>query len=230
MMKKSLSFLLFSFLLMSCASENQQKALAKVAEVYGAKTGFSKGFSTSVGQEKITYFRIKVSDSDIIENLIPENVASNIAIMVYDDLAEDEKKDYTHIEVEITKKDTTQKKVLRNFKVEELKNPAKQVAIFETLSNAVKNNDFQLMANLIEPQYRQPQTAEKMATYFKNFISQNGKIDSYKRTQFGLRTVDGIGYYVYSGFFIFKNGKHLNYNIETHSDTNNQYVTNLHVD
>lgn len=229
-MKKVLSILCFSFLLMSCASENQQKALAKVADVYNAKTGFSKGFSTSVGQEKITYFRIKVSDSDIIENLILENVASNVAIMVYNDLTEEEKKDYTNIEVEITKKDTTQEKVLRNFKLEELANPAKQVTVFETLSNAVMNNDFELMANLIEPQYRQPQTAEKMSAYFKNFSSQNGKIESYKRTQFALRNIDGVSYYVYSGFFLFENGKHLNYNLETHSDINNKYVTNIHVD
>lgn len=225
-MKTLILLLLSVTLLSSCASENQQKALDEVAKTYNATTGFTKGFSND-----ITYFRITVADSDIIDDAQVVSAASNIALMVYDNFTEEERKDYTHIEVEISKKSNPNDKITRNYEVSTLVAPNKQAKIFDNFSNAVKSGDFQLMASLIDPQYRKAEDAETIKTYIQKFIDDNGKIIEFRRTGYGLRVFDNnTTNYEFTGIFVFENNKHLNYNVQTYDDVNSQYIYGFHID
>lgn len=225
-MKTLILLLLSATLLSSCASENQQKALDEVAKTYNATTGFTKGFNND-----ITYFRITVADSDVINDAEVVSAASNIALIVYDHFTEEEKKDYTHIEVEISKKSNPDDKMTRNYEVSTLVAPTKQAKIFDNFSNAVKSGDFQLMASLIDPQYRKADDAETIKSYIQKFIDENGKITEFRRTGYGLRVFDNnTTNYEFTGFFVFENNKHLSYNLQTYDDINSQYIYGFHID
>lgn len=225
-MKTLILLVLSVTFLNSCASENQQKALDEVAKTYNATTGFSKGFHNDV-----TYFKISVGNSDILDSLEVISTASNIALMVYDNFSEEEKKDYSHIEVEISKKNNPKNVVIRNYEVSTLAAPNKQSKIFDNFSNAVKSGDYQLMASLIDPQYRNADDADYIKKYLQKFIDENGKITEFKRTGYGLRVFENkTTNYEFTGFFIFENNKRLHYNLQTYDDVNSQYIYGFNID
>ena len=230
-MKKILYSIISVLLLGSCASKNQKEALDEVARVYSAKTDFSKGFNKNAGQPAVNYFKIKVSGSPIIDSMEANKAAANIALMLYDKFTEAERKDYTYIEVEIVKNDPAQKGANRIFPIGDLAAPDQQVGLFKSFSNDILNQDYNAAASLIDSPYRKPASAGQIKDYITKFVKKEGKINTYKRTGFTLGTTDdGKRYYIFSGFFIFENNKHLNYYVETYDDVHNRYLFDFHID
>ncbi len=230
-MKKTLLIFTVALLLVSCASKNQKAVLDEVARVYNAKTGFSKGFNKTAGKASITYFKIKLSESDIIESMETNHAAANIAVMLYNNFTDEERKEYTHIEVAITRKDSSDKTTKgRIFTIAELKAPGQQAKLFDSFAVAVVNQNYNLAANLIDSQYRKPTTTEEMKSYLSKKIEKQGKIKEFKRTGFALRTVDENKHFVFSGFFIFEDNKELPCYVETYNDPELKYLYNFHID
>lgn len=224
-MKNLIYVLAVSLLILSCVSENQQKALDEIALVYDAKTSYSKGVSKSVGDKTVSYFRVLVSESDIIDSMRPEIAAGNIALMVYANFNDEEKKKITHVEVDIIPKSDPKNNVMRSFLVEELEVPYLQSRIFDNFSKVIINNDFVAMAAMIDPQYRHPEDADNISAYIHQHIAVNGPIKEYRRLGYGLQIFeDKTQNFQYNGHFVFENDEKLNYAVETYDKANNDYI------
>ncbi len=134
-MKTYIIVMLLSLFLLSCASDNEKKALDEVAKIYNATTSYSKNFRSSAGHKTIKEFNINVSNSSLLDTLPKGPAASNIAIVTYNNWNDDEKKDYTAINVALIseKKDTTKFK----YDVSVLREVAPKAKVFNEFSKDI---------------------------------------------------------------------------------------------
>ncbi len=227
-MKQFIYLCILSFFIAGCATENQQKALDEVANNYEAKTGFVKGFSNKAGEQKIVYFRINVSESEVLEKLNAEHAASNIAVIVVKNLTPEELKKYTHIEVEIKKSGDT---YTRHYEIGTLNVPAAQFQLFESFSNNMIQGNYKEATALVDPRYQKDTDSETIEKYMTPFIDENGSIVKFISTEFNYRIYDEIDTtYLYKGKFVFPNGKTLAYQVETYENNSQQHIFSFNID
>lgn len=220
---------ILSILLAGCATENQQKALDEIAKNYEAKTGFVKGFSNKAGESTIVYFRINISDSEVIENLNPEHTASNIAIIAVKNMTPEDLKKYTHIEVEI--KNRAGDIITRNFEIGTLLMPVAQFNLFERFSNSMLQSNFTEATALVDSQYQNETDSETIEAYMSPFIEENGNIVKYISTEFNYRIYEESDRtFLYKGKFVFPNGKTLGYQVETYENPSQPYIYSFKID
>jgi len=138
-MKIILKFIILSLLIISCASENEQKALGEIADIYGATTSYSKNFQSANGKT-IKEFNVKVSNSIMLDSLPKAPAASNIAVVTFNNLNEKEKNSYNAINVFLItqKKDTTK----FHYDIAVLKNAAPKAKVFNDFSNNIVDKNF----------------------------------------------------------------------------------------
>ena len=229
-MKKIIITVFIALVFIGCATENQQKALDEIAKNYQAKTGFVKGFSNNIGESSRVFFKINVSESDIIQTLNPEHAASNIALIAVKNIPQDELKKYTHIEVEIKQKQSGDI-ITRIFEIGEIMAPSVQSQIAEKFSNYLIQSEYKLLTDMIDPQYKKPEDQENIKNYIDQFIQENGAIESFYSTEFKYTIYeDNFKVNTFKGRFVFANGKTLGYQVQTYEDTANSYIYSFNID
>jgi len=105
-MNKILTFLLLTFLIVSCkkdigVTEKEVNSVQQVLNFYGGECLRHKGFESKNGETK-TYFELEMSKSSLLENnserLVPHS--GNIAYLFYSSL-DNEKSNYNQVRVKI---------------------------------------------------------------------------------------------------------------------------------
>ncbi|PKA83515.1 hypothetical protein ATE92_1670 [Ulvibacter sp. MAR_2010_11] len=201
---KTVSFIIIALLFLSCASETEQKSMDTVAELYGAKTSYSKGISTAVGQETIKKFTIKVSDSKMLDTIAPAASSGNIALMVYEGLTPKEKETYSGIDVELVH--TTKDTAAFYYPKAVLQNVSKKSANFKIFSESILDNKYDRLETIKNVNDILDPIRNLVKIVIDQLELKLGDLESYK--PFGIAEErDDIGsMYQYQGYFIFEKG------------------------
>src|SRR5690606_27328915 len=128
----------------------------------------------------------------LLDQMDPSFAANNIAIIVLRNMTEEEKSKFSHIEVEILKQDGSEA-TTKNYEVATLEGPAKQYDIFEDFSNKLLNEDYLSLGAMIDPQFRKEGDIESVKAYVDGVLSENGKMISYRPTEFSLQVYKNQG-------------------------------------
>lgn len=138
-MKTTLSLFIAALLLISCASDTEQKGLDRIADIYDAKATYTKGFNSSVGEETVRRFTVKVSESRMIDSLNPNVTSANIAVIIFQGMSEEERDQYNNIDVEMVNKDNDTASY--TYPNDVLKKLVAKAANFERFSKAMVDGD-----------------------------------------------------------------------------------------
>ncbi|UJH66115.1 hypothetical protein [Allomuricauda sp. SCSIO 65647] len=216
-------------LLVACASETQKTGLEMIADHYGAKTSFAKGFNTNAGVTR-TNFTVKVSDSKMIDTLRSDLTSSNIALMLYESFDEDERVAFDDIFVEI-RRDTVSKADKSSYDPERLKVGLDQAAIFTNFSDNFLGQKFGAISDNMAPEYQNAELASNLSNYWKGLIAQHGRILGYKRIGFGVYTTPkNEKLFYYSGILNFRDGSQRGYSVQTSQNIDDNHLMGFKFD
>nr|WP_292966275.1 hypothetical protein [Muricauda sp. UBA7809] len=210
-------------ILASSITESQQRGLDAVAELYGTKTSFTKGFKVSNGRKAII-FTVKVGPSQMLDSLAWPTVSSNIALMVYENFSFEDRKTYTTIAVEKLVDNKVKEKPLY-FGLNSLANAMDQARIFTDFSEHLIRGEYVAIVENVNPKYKNAQTLPNLTGYMEKLIREHGKIMGYKRTEYGILTLkNGDKLYKYIGYLKFADQSVQRYSVTTSMDiTNNVF-------
>ncbi len=138
---KNLIYFLITIILVSCASENEKKALDEIANIYSAKTSYSKNFNSAAGQKTIREFNIKVSQSAFLDSLPKAPAASNIAYLTYKNFDKDEKEKYTKVNVSLISKENDT--IKNSYDIPVLKAVAPKMNVYYSFSQDIINDAYE---------------------------------------------------------------------------------------
>ncbi len=205
-MKNYLITLLSVIVLISCASENEQKVLDQIATIYHAEVAYSKGFHTNKNRKSITNFTIKVSDCKMLDTMKFSQASTNMARIAYHNFTEKEKKKYDEINVQFIKdKDTSFFSYDKNL----LNRIDKKAATAIAFSENLKNHNFSKLDKLIDKKYiKRTSFGSDMKKYIISLEKNRGKISGYQLYKIG-KTRDNnakIDMIRYVGELQFSNG------------------------
>jgi len=208
-MKTYILYTLLALTLWSCVSENEQKGLNYIGLLYDAKTSYSKSFDSEMGIETIKKFNVKVSESARIDSLQPTVTTANIAWLMYESFTEDERENYTHIDVELinTKNDT----VSYYYPMSLLDKLNTKAVTFKTFSQSLVDGDYIKIDAIKDPNV----FPDPLAVGLKNTIvameKELGELTSYEPFGIGEAKDEQGTLYQFQGYFIFEQGAHKPY-------------------
>ena len=208
-MKAYILCTLLALTLGSCVSENEQKGLDYIGSLYDATTSYSKSFDSELGSETLKKFNVKVSESNRIDTLQPTVTTANIAWLMYESFTEDEKKNYTHVDVELisTKNDTAS----YYYPVGLLETLSKKATTFKAFSQSLVDGDYTKIDALKDSTI----FPDPIATGVKNKIDQMekqlGNLIGFE--PFGIgEGKDEVGtIYQFQGYLVFEQGAYKPY-------------------
>lgn len=203
---KSILLIATALLVLSCASDTEQKSLDEIAALYNGKTSYSKSFNSNIGQESRKTFNIRISNSKLIDSLQPTVTTANIAMLVYEGLTTEEKGNYTHIDVELinAKNDTAG----YFYPIASLKTLSHKSQNFKRFSESIINKDYEAFDQLKDANELPDTYAEKLEQKIAFLESKKGSLLRYQ--PFGIaefKNKEGLGAYQFQSFFVFENGR-----------------------
>ena len=215
-MKNTITLCLIAMLFAACASDSEKKSLDKIAEIYDAKTSYTKSFNRSVGTETMKSFNVKVSESAMIDSLAATVTTANIAMLVYEGLTAEEKNNYTIIDVELVnaKNDT----VAYIYPLDVLKKISDKSTYYKTFSESVMNRSYTKIDDIKNAKDIPDPIGETIAKKMAYLEQEYGALQGYK--PFGVaeqKNAAGQTAYQYQGIFVFKN-KNIPYLVTANAD------------
>ena len=208
-MKPYILCTLLAFTLMSCVSENEQKGLDYIGSLYDAKTSYSKSFDSEVGSETLKKFNVKLSESSRIDSLQPTVTTANIAWLMYESFTDDERKNYTHIEVELisAKNDTAS----YYYPMGLLETISKKGSTFKAFSQSLVDRDYIKIDGLKDDAVIPDPLALGLKNQIAQMEKQLGKLTSYE--PFGIgEGQDELGtIYQFQAYLVFEQGAYKPY-------------------
>lgn len=195
-------------LVISCASETEKKVLDHIAEVYNGDVSYSKSF-VSNESEKRTSFNVVVENSKMIDTLAPTVTTSNTALLVYNALTEEEKDNYTDIEVYMVniKKDT----ISYYYPMEILAPLNEKAKIFREFSQRLVDKEFEKLDALKNNADIPKSMSVNIENGLKGAEQKHGNLKGYY--PFGIaEEIDEIGkVYQFQSYLLFADGYKLRY-------------------
>ncbi len=150
-MQKFLGMVMAAFVLTSCASETETKAVQEIANFYGGRVSYSKGVATSTSEGSKLYFELKLSDSPYINSVEAEEPGSFSAFAVYRNLSEEEKEKYTHIKTSIEQQAGDSKKTTEfEYTVQKLKTVEAKLSKIKLLQETLKHRHYGQLTELMD--------------------------------------------------------------------------------
>lgn len=131
-------------------SENEDKGIKEILQVYGGKCEYSVGFQDNSIHGRTDYFELKVSGSEKIEAnyKVAHIPASNIAYTFYHNLT-DERQKYDKIQVVILFKNKVSKSF--EFSTEDLDLVERKMEIVEDMIELLKNQEYLTVKTKLKP-------------------------------------------------------------------------------
>ncbi|QNJ98073.1 hypothetical protein [Constantimarinum furrinae] len=223
---KNLIFILFSLLIIGCASETEKKSLDEIADIYNAKTAYSKGVKSSMGEQTEKTFTITVSDSKLIDSLNPNVSSSNIGFLVYNSLSAEEKKNYTYINVNLLnlKRDSAK----YSYTATSLAKLSPKAKTFNEVSEQLLLGNFKKLDEIKDAAAIPNEISETIKQKIAFLEQEYGDLESY--TPFGIgEASDAIGtVYQFQAFLVFKEKK-VPYIVVTDADPNNDKMIGFNI-
>jgi hypothetical protein len=215
--------LLIGLFFIGCISDSQQEGLDHVGAFYNATTSYSKSFKTSTGEGSKNIFSIKVSNSQMIDSLNEVVTSPNIALMLFDNFTEKEKKAYTYVDVELIKNNSDT--ISMQYSPKALALALDQLSIYNDFSDKLVSKDYKGIVNMIEPKYVIKDLDSLIENYINILTNKHGKITSYMRTGFGVVNLkNGEKLLRYIGYLKFGDGYYRSYFINVPTQVDNDYI------
>lgn len=196
-------------LMMSCVSENEQKGLDYIGALYGGETSYSKSFKSESGEESTRTFNVKIKASERIDTLEPTVTTSNIALLMYESFTEEEKEDYTHIDIElINKKNDT---AGYYYPVNVLKSLSDKSKSYKIFSQSLVDKDYDKIDEIRNPDEIKQTASAGLEAYIDALEKKHGDLIGYE--PFGIaegKDDKGI-IYQFQGYLLFENGQYQPY-------------------
>ncbi len=207
-MKKQLFYLLAPLLIACSGSETEEKAAQAVGENYDTLALFSKEFISEDGEGKPIYY-LEVTPTKDLDTSNIAMVASNMGLIIYENLSAEERKEYDRYQIVTTVKDQAFSQAYGfNEKIELGLAKAK---IFDDFSQHIINEAYAEADNLVIPKNRGEDHGEVLKKYLQHAISQHGKISYFRRTGYGQNEAETM--ILINGYFAFDSGYTLHYYI-----------------
>lgn len=214
--------LLITILLTSCISDTQQTGLDEISKHYNAKTSYSKGYNKTAGEETIKSFKIKISNSKMLDSLNPITTCPNIALMLYSKLTLEEQSAYTHIQVALKNKEGD---FSFNYEPKTLDIGLDQVDIFTAFSDNLMTQNYKGMATQVDPKLMIKDLDKKIKNYFDILITEHGKIKKYTRIGFGsVNPKNGEKLFRFIGYLTFNDDYNRGYFVDVPMQIENNYI------
>ena len=223
-MKKILFYSIIA-LLISCASETEDKAAQVVAKAYDTKAQFSKEFITENGDTKPIYF-LELEANGLLDTLDMIYGASNMGLLIYENLSQEERHTYDRFQISTTQNGEAYSQAF-GFNPSDLAIAIPQAKLFNSFSQYIVDEDYEAAQNLVTPENRGETAAEALRNYIQAAVGQHGKVTGYKRTGWGMNDDETV--FHYSGYLTFNSGYTLFYYIGVSRDTD-EYMIGYKID
>lgn len=226
---KSTICALITLVMLSCASENEQSGLDKIAEHYDAKVSFTKSLNKNIDEEGKSAFNIIVESSRMLDTLNDGVSTTNIAAMFYGSLTPKEQQECDEVTVELINSLTKEssKYVFDGHVMDACWDQSK---IYHSFSQALLTKDYDDIANAMLKKYYKPTMAEDLSSYMKSLTEIHGKLVDYKGTGIGIiKSEENTRHYQYSGFLTFRNGYKWPYVVNTSIKKDNDEITGFNL-
>tara|TARA_Y100001933_G_scaffold264414_1_gene329923 strand:+ start:11515 stop:12180 length:666 start_codon:yes stop_codon:yes gene_type:complete len=221
---------MLSMLFFSCASENQQKGLGLVSDLYGAKTSYTKGFKINNGK-KATIFTVKVGQSKALDTLPWPTASSNIALMIYENFSDEERENFTNIAVEKDEKEEDRRET-QYFELGRLADAMEQANVFKKFSDYLMKENYEAIVDDVDSRYKNAQTLPNLKAYMNGLIAKHGKITGYNRMEYGILTPNSGGdkLFKYLGYLKFSDQSIWPYSVTASMDLSNKDILGYRLD
>lgn len=200
-MKSHIIIALLSLVFVGCVSENEQKGLDYIADLYDAQTSYSKSFNNSMGVKARKTFNVKVSGSKRIDTLEPTVTTANIAMLMYESFTEKEKGNYTHIDVELinSKNDTAG----YFYPVEVLNKISAKSKSYHNFSQSLVDHDFEKVDNIKDVSSIPNPVAEGLEKKIAAMEGAFGKLKAYESFGVAEATDEKGTIFQFQGYLVF---------------------------
>ncbi|WP_432411568.1 hypothetical protein [Rasiella sp. SM2506] len=206
--KFKLLVLLTPLLLLSCVSETERGVLDDIAEVYNGDVTYTKSFVSNT-KGKNTTFNVFIKNSTLGDTLPRTVSTANAAVMIFDALTDDEKTEYSHVQVSFIS--TASDTLGYTYKVSELAPVNHKSKIFHDFSKRIVNKNFEGLDALKSNKDIPKSMSVNIKSGLSNTEKEHGLIQSY--TLFGIaEETDDIGkLYQFQSYLLFADGHTLKY-------------------
>lgn len=172
-------------------SDNEDKGVKEILSFYGGYCEYSLGASASASTEteKKKYFELKLTKSELIEELANkvEMVASNSAYLFYKNLTEEREK-YDEIHVLIGFKDGDE--MLFKYSTDDLEKIDKRIELVEKIVGLIKDKEFEAIRPYLNTELFD-YSKDELISGINRVDSQFGKVtDGFMTYGFRIRTMD----------------------------------------
>lgn len=203
---KNFIYVLSIVALISCASDNEQTGLDKIAAHYSADVSYTKSLNKSANTPGQSAFNIIAKNSSMLDSLLTGQTSTNIASMFFGALTPEEQEACDVITVKIINS-VTNKNAKFKYNGPIVKDCWDQSKIFHAFSENLLNEDYDSIANNLLKKYYTETISDELANFMDLLKQEHGKLVSYKLTGIGVITSkDKSENYQYSGFLTFKDG------------------------
>lgn len=226
-MRSTIYLCLLAICFIACVSENEQKGLDYIADLYDAETSYSKSFNNSVGTKAMKKFNVKVSGSARIDTLEPTVTTANIAMLMFESFTEKEKGNYTHIDVELinSKNDTA----AYYYPVDILEELSTKSNSYKQFSQSLVDNKFEVLDEIKDATHIPNKTEDGLKSKIRAMEQRWGKLRSYEPFGIAEATDDMGTIYQFQGYLIFGNGVRKPYFTVAEAQTDNHKLIGFRI-
>lgn len=168
-------------MLYTCASEQENVAVAVIQDFYKCDVKFSKGFIKNNGV-KNNYVALKLSGNDTLpEGVLPVRKATNAAFLYCLNTTKEDRKSYDLIKIETSYvTNNTLKTFEQNYVVEKIEAIVKQYPTVKRANDYLLQQDYVSFITLVDPKLVKEGSQERFTAYMKNRDKEVGKINRIK--------------------------------------------------
>ena len=222
---------ILGLLFISCNTDNQDATLDRIAENYEAGVSSSREFKMKdENNESYTAFKIKLTNSKMLDTLRPDLVCPSVTMMLLDGFTDEEKEKFGYIIVEIVNSETG-KSTEYQYKPEVIRPYLKKSRIFTEFSRNIVEGNYEAVAQKVIEHYRKPTLGVKLGNFMKALMDEHGSITDYRQTTLRLHTSsDEEVLWVYDGVFSFDDGFKRPYHITTSTKVDEPFISGYQLD
>lgn len=159
-------------------TDNEDKGVKEILEYYGGKCIYSTGASASSKKGMLSYFKLEISQSEIIELHadVASMPASNVAYLFYKNLKE-EKNNYNEIRVVL--KFNGGEKLQFKYPMEHLKLVADRMPTVENVVDLIKKKEFKKINTFLNDSSVIQYNKTELTTNLEKFNSRYGEVKEF---------------------------------------------------
>lgn len=216
MKKPSLIYLICILLfLYACGTDSipsEEKTKKEIASIYVAKTTFEDIKNATLGDIKNVHVKnINISRSAILDTMNRNFSINNIALIMYENLSEEERATYDYIGVNIAQENGKENPY--SFTLNTLKEIDATKKVAYQFAESIVNTSYKNLEPILATGQNPVEAAEAIKEYFTGMTESGGPIIDYYFYGIGEGELTSKTYYSHLGTLTYKNGVTQNFHV-----------------